>query len=222
HVVGVADRADGRPALGADAAHFAGRQRDLRPAALAGGQRGAGAGAAAELAAAAGLHLQVVDRHTQRDLPQRHAVADARLDLLAALHHVADAQPLGGQDVGPLAVGVLDQGDPGRPVGVVLDAQDGGGHAVLAALEVDDAVHLLVAAAAEPRGDDALVVAAAGLLLGDQQALLRLLLALQLGEVAHRALAAAGGGRFVVADAHGSSQLSALSSQPEAVGPLSG
>src|SRR5205085_245892 len=61
HVVGVADRPDRRPARRADAPHLAGRQRDLRPLALAGGQRGAGAGRPAHLAAAAGLHLDVVD-----------------------------------------------------------------------------------------------------------------------------------------------------------------
>src|SRR5205807_1383267 len=79
HVVGVADRADGRPALGADAAHLAGGQGDLGPTALAGGERGLGAGAAAQLAAAAGLHLHVVNRHAQRHLPQRQAVADLGL-----------------------------------------------------------------------------------------------------------------------------------------------
>src|SRR5262249_20810532 len=74
HVVGVADAADRRPALGADPAHLARRQRDLGPLAFAGGERGAGAGAAANLAAAAGLHFQVVDTHAQRDAPQRQAV----------------------------------------------------------------------------------------------------------------------------------------------------
>src|SRR5260370_26767570 len=47
HVLRVADGADRRPALGADAPHLAGRQRDLRPFAFAGGQGRAGAGAAA-------------------------------------------------------------------------------------------------------------------------------------------------------------------------------
>src|ERR1700736_3558888 len=66
-VLGVADAADRRPALRRHAAHFAGRQRDLRPLALAGRQRGAATGAATELTAVAGLHLQVVDAHAQRD-----------------------------------------------------------------------------------------------------------------------------------------------------------
>src|SRR5205823_7855497 len=40
HVVGVADGPQGRPAVAADAADYAGRQRALRPVGLAGGQRG--------------------------------------------------------------------------------------------------------------------------------------------------------------------------------------
>src|SRR5262245_11914957 len=61
HVVGVADRADGGATRRTDAAHLAGGQGHLRPAALAGGQGRGAAGTAADLAAAAGLHLQVVD-----------------------------------------------------------------------------------------------------------------------------------------------------------------
>src|SRR5438552_491874 len=80
---------------------------------------------------------------------------------LAAEDLVARLQPLGGQDVRLLAVLVLQQGDPGRPVGVVLDADHRGPDVVLAALEVDDAVPPLVPAAAEPGADDPLVVAAA-------------------------------------------------------------
>src|SRR5262249_50795275 len=170
---------------------------------LAGADGHARAGAAAELPAAARLQLDVVDLHPRRHAAQRHAVADARLRVLAAHQPVAGLEPLGGQDVALLAVLVLQQGDAGRAVGVVLDGDDRGPDVVLAALEVDDAVHPLVAAAAEARGDDALVVAPALLGLGLQQGLLRLALAVgDLGEVTHRGAAAAGGRRLVFANAH--------------------
>src|SRR5262249_44817847 len=158
------------------------------PLALAGGDDGAGAGAAAQLAAVAGLQLHVVDAHARRHLAQRHAVADARLDaLLAADDLVVLLEPFGGQDVRLGAVLVLEEGDAGGAVGVVLDRHHRGPDAVLAALEVDDAVHALGAAAAEAGADDALVVAPALLLVRLQQRLLRLLLAVgDVAEVAHR------------------------------------
>src|SRR3954454_14767872 len=95
HVLGVADDADGTAALAADAADLAGGQRELRPLAFTGAEGRRAAGAAGELAAVAGLHLDVVDRHAQRDLAQRQAVADARLGVLAAHQLVADLQPRG-------------------------------------------------------------------------------------------------------------------------------
>ncbi len=75
-----------------------------------------------------------------------------------AQHLVARLQPVGGQDVPLLAVGVVQQGDPGAAVRIVLDRVDHGGDAVLVAAEVDQAVLPLVAAAAMPGGDLALVV----------------------------------------------------------------
>src|SRR5262249_13147722 len=87
-------------------------------------------------------------------------------------------------------------------VGVVLDGDDRGRAVVLAALEVDQAVHALVAAAPEARRDDALVVAAALLLERDAQRLLGLLFAVgDLRKVGDRRAPAAGGRRLVVADA---------------------
>src|SRR5207245_396095 len=161
HVVRVAHHADRGPALRAHAAHLAGRQRHLRPRAFAGGEGGAGPGAAAQLAAAAGLHFQVVHRHAQRDAPQRQAVADARLGVRAAHDPVARLQPLRRQDVGLGAVLVLEQGDARRAVRVVLDGDDVGPDAVLVALEVDEAVLALVPAAAETGAGHALEVAPA-------------------------------------------------------------
>src|SRR5258708_34319454 len=83
HVIGIADGADGCPPLGANAADFAGRQGDLRPLALTGGKRRTATGTAGQLTAPAGLKLDVVDRHAQRDLPQWPRVTADRLNTLA-------------------------------------------------------------------------------------------------------------------------------------------
>ena len=76
----------------------------------------------------------------------------------------------------------MQQRDARGAVRVVLDRRDLRGNAVLVALEVDDAVLLLVAAADEARGDPALAVAAAGLRLALGQRLLRR----RLGDVLER------------------------------------
>src|SRR5581483_5391828 len=100
-------------------------------------------------------------------------------------------------------IAVFHQRNPGRAIGVVFDGDHRGLDIVLAALEVDDAVHPLVAAAPEARAGDALEVAAALLLEGLDQRLLRLPVAIgDLGEVAYRPTTAAGRRRIVVADTH--------------------
>src|SRR5207302_53478 len=95
---------------------------------------------------------------------------------------------------------VLDQSDTGAAVRVVLDRQDDGLDVVALPLEVDLAVHPLVAAAAEPGRDDAVVVPPAGLRERREQRSFRTVLA-RVGavrEVGHAPAPAAGGGRFVL------------------------
>src|SRR5262249_12982574 len=145
----------------AHTSNFTGGKRDLRPAAFAGSQGGTRTGAAAELATVSGLHLQVMDRHAQRDAAKRHTVASPRLAFSAADDPVPGLQPLRRQDVYLLPVLVFDQCDPRRPVGVVFNRDDGGPHVVLASFEVDDAIHALVTAPTEARADDAVMIAPA-------------------------------------------------------------
>ena len=113
----------------------------------------------------------------------------------------ADAQLRGSEDVRLLAVGVVQQRDARRPVRVVLDRGDLRRHAVLQALEVDDAVAALVAAALVARRDAAVVVAAALLRDRLEQALLRRRLR-DLLERGDRHEAAARARRLVAADRH--------------------
>src|SRR5262249_54866402 len=110
-------------------------------------------------------------------------------------------QPRGCEDVPLLAVRVVQQRDPGRPVGVVFDRVHAGGHAVLGALEVDDPVAALVAAALVPGGDAAVVVAPALLGQRREQRLLGLVLR-DLLEVGDRHEAPAGGGGLVPSYGH--------------------
>src|SRR5665647_465916 len=128
---------------------------------------------------------------------------------IALLHYLdgekayilAPAQLRGSEDVGLLAVEVVQQRDVRRPVRVVLDRSDLRRHAVLQALEVDDPVAALVAAALVSRRDAAVVVAAALLRDRLEQALLRRRLR-DLLERGDRHEAAARACRLVAADRH--------------------
>ncbi len=112
------------------------------------------------------MHLNIVDHGTHGDVGQRQRVAGLDIRRGGGKHLVAGSQTHGGQDVATLAVLVLHQRDVGAAVGIVLQAQDGGGHVRLVPLEVDDAVLALAAAAAVADGDAAVAVAA-GVLLED-------------------------------------------------------
>src|SRR5262249_3708208 len=154
-------------------ARLAGLHAQVGVDALARGVRNGAAGAARELAALAGLQLDVVDDRADRHMTQRHRVAGLDRRIGAGAHFIAGLQALRRDDVATLAIRVLDERDVGRAVRIVLEALHGAGDAVLVALEVDDAVLLRRAAALVARGDAAEAVASAGLLLVRRERLVR-------------------------------------------------
>src|SRR5712664_5022200 len=93
-VLGVPDFADRRETLAAHHPHFrrAEPQRDV--IALFRDDLRAGPGAAAQLAAAADLQLDVVHRRPERNLEQRHRIADADVGTRTGHDGVADIQAL--------------------------------------------------------------------------------------------------------------------------------
>src|ERR1700733_4349662 len=184
-VIEIAELADGGAADDQDAPDFARRHAHLRVVAFLGHELRGAAGAAHELAALAGLQLDVVDDGAERDVRERQRVADLDVGGRTGLDHVADLEQRGREDVALLAVAVVQQREPRRAVGVVLDRGDLRRNRVLGALEIDDAVLLAVAAAFVARRDVAVVVAARVLLAHLDQRPLRILL---------RDLAEVGGG----------------------------
>jgi len=77
------------------------------------------------------------------------------------------------QDVALLAVGIVQQRQARRTVGVVFDRRHFGRHALLLPAKIHHAILPLVAAAAMPRSDFTVRVAPAGTLPRFQQRLLR-------------------------------------------------
>ena len=155
----IADFADGGAALDVHLAHFAGAQAQLGVTALAREELHRGAGRARDLRAFAGQHLDAMHGGADRNIAQRQGIArlDRRFRTRHELHAHRDA--LGRDDVAALAVRVAQQGQVGAAVRIVFQALDLGRDAVLGALEIDDAVMLLVATALVAHGDMAVVVA---------------------------------------------------------------
>src|SRR3954453_7640392 len=130
-----------------------------------------GPGRTRDLATLADLELDIVHNRADRDIAERHGVARLYVDVLAGNDGVALREPLRRQDVGQLAVLVLDQRDESGPIGIVFDPLHGRRRVKLAALEVDLAVGLLVAAAAESHHGAAGIVAPARRALANGQRL---------------------------------------------------
>ena len=193
--------ADRREALHVDLANLARRHLDRGVVAFLGHQLHRRSGAARDLAALARLQLHVVQQRAERDVLQRQRVARQDVDVLPGDDRVADLQPGRLQDVALLAVGVGQQRDPRRAVRVVLDRRHLRRNVELVPLEVDDAVHPLVAAAAPPRRQVPGVVAAAGAAHRLDQRLVRLL-GRDLVEDRHRLKPGAGRRRLEFAKWH--------------------
>src|SRR5260370_26680869 len=144
-------------------------------------------------------------RHAQGNTLERHTVAGARLRIVAAHQLIARFDAVGRENVGLFAVIVLNQGDARRAIGIILDGHYRRPHTVFAALEINQAIHALMATAAKPCANNSLMVAAALLGLWFQQALFRLLFPVSdFAEVADRTLPASGSGRFILANTHDS------------------
>ena len=99
---------------------------------------------AGHLATTTGAQLNVVHGGTSGDETHGQGVAVTDVRLGARLDDVADLEAVGSEDVALLTVGVVQQRNTAGTVRVVLNCGNLGGHAVLVALEVDDAVLLLV------------------------------------------------------------------------------
>ena len=127
----VADLTDGRAALCGDEAHLARRHLDGRIAVFACHDLGGDARSTRDLCAAAGLHLDVVHHGTDGDIFESERVAHLDIGTKAARHLVADVEADGSEDVALFAVCIDEEGDVRAAVGIVLDALDRCGDAVL-------------------------------------------------------------------------------------------
>src|SRR5699024_1944489 len=201
--VGVANLADGGLALLTDEADLAGGQTHLSHAVLLSHQLSGHASGTNQLSALAGIQLDAVDHFTHGDVGDGQAVAGQDVGVGAGHDDVAGLDAHGSQDITALAVLILDEGDVGGAVGVVLQVDDGSA-AHLITLEVDDTVLALVAAAAVADGDAAVAVTAGVLLEHLGEGALRLGLLINALEGGHSHVTAGGRCGLVYANSHSS------------------
>src|SRR5262249_53736230 len=103
-VIQVAHLPDGRHALDVDQALLAGGEADLGVVAGLPQELRRAARAAHQLAAAAGVELDIVDDCTGGNVAQRQGIAHPDLRLRATHHQVANLEAVGGQDIALLAI----------------------------------------------------------------------------------------------------------------------
>src|SRR4029450_12792640 len=123
-VLDVADLADRRAAGDEDLALLSGGELHLRVVALFGHELGRAAGAPDELAPLPLLELDVVDHRAEGDVTKGQR--GARLYVRARSRHdgVADLQTDRREDVGLLAVRIVEKREPRGPIRIVLDGRD--------------------------------------------------------------------------------------------------
>ncbi|PRD40246.1 UNVERIFIED_CONTAM: hypothetical protein NCL1_00859 [Trichonephila clavipes] len=159
-VVGVRHGANRRHAFLTHHAQFARGQADLGIATVTTNELGIGAGGAGQLAALAGLQLDVVNDGTDRHAREGHRVARLHVGLGAGDNGVTHGQTLRRQDVSQFAVVVFHESDEGGAVRIVFDPLDDRRNVELATFEVNDAVETLRATTLVPHRDASGVVTA--------------------------------------------------------------
>src|SRR5688500_7018282 len=123
-MIDIADLAYCGAAIDMHHADLAGGKAHLGVCLIAGHQLRCRTGAAHHLAAPTDVQLYVVYLGTERDAAQRQSIAYLYLGLVTRHNAVADLQAQGREDVALLTIGVEDQGDASRAVGIVLDGRD--------------------------------------------------------------------------------------------------
>src|SRR5690606_13971347 len=136
-VLGVAHLTDRGEAAAVHHPHLAALEAQRDVVSLAGHNLGTLTGGTRHRATLADLGLDVVHHGAQRNLRQRHGIADPHVAARAAHHGVTLGAAQRVQDVALLAVGVHQQRDPGGAVRIVLDLGHPGRDPELVPLEVD-------------------------------------------------------------------------------------
>ncbi|MNZ74645.1 hypothetical protein D3C78_930980 [compost metagenome] len=156
----VTDFTNGGAAFDVHTADFTRAQTHLSVDAFASQQDGGSAGRTDHLGTLAGQHFDAVNRRTHRDVADRQRVTSADRSIGARQQGSTHFQTTRSDDVTTFAVGVAQQCNVRRTVGVIFQTLDLCRDTVLVATEVDDTVVLLVTTATVADRDVTVVVTA--------------------------------------------------------------
>ena len=161
-VVDVADDAHSGTAIGVKIALFAGRHAQDGTTILETEELGEATSGAGELTTLTGFDFDAMDEGSRRNQAQRQGKSRGELLLggVCADDLIADLEAIRSEDVVQGLVGVLDEGQVGGAVRIVLDAEHGGRGVEAVATEVDSAIELLMASATTAGGDAAVTITA--------------------------------------------------------------
>src|SRR5208283_4246161 len=172
-VIDIANLANGSLALNRDQAHLARRHAKCGVLSFTGDELSARTCRTGQLAAFARPHLYIVYDGAKRQVGEFEAIARFYVGFRAGHDLIPNLESNRGKNVAFFPVGIKEQSNMRRAVGIVLNSRYPGRNTFLIALEVDHAVSPLVAASALPCRNAACVVAAAGFAQRFDQALLR-------------------------------------------------
>src|SRR5262245_30125355 len=160
HVVGVGDGPYGRHASAMHQALLRRVEPKDHVVLIATDDLRIAAGRARDLTALPDLDLDIVDDGSDRNIGERHGIAGLYVGVLGRNHGIARGKALARQDIGQLAVLILDQRDEARAVRIIFQTFDGRRDIEFPATEIDPPIGLLVTTATESRGNAAMIIAA--------------------------------------------------------------
>jgi hypothetical protein len=160
-VIGVADLTNRRSTMGSNFPHFAGRKNQNSPFVVTRNKSCRASGTTCQLATLTDVQLYIMDIHTRRDVLHRHGIARLGLNANATFHNIAGLDAHGRQNIPHVRVGILNQRNMTRAIGIVFDALHRSDHTVFVSLEVNPPIDTAGTTSTMTRGDPTVVIATA-------------------------------------------------------------
>jgi len=174
-MIEIAHLPDRRHAIEVNQSDLARGQADVRVIALLGQKLRRASGTAHKLPALSRTQLDVMDGRPHRDISERQRIAHENIRIGAGDDRLPHLQPMWRQDIPLLPIRIMEQGDEGRPIRIILDRGHARRDAELVPLEINDAIEALMPSTAMADRDMPVVVSTVNPPLADRQRLVRLL-----------------------------------------------